>query len=69
MQLRAMPHSGESGLCAMPHCRESQLEYLSKYEFIFKVALCHESEDPGVLFAEKNEGQKSLETVILITTK
>jgi hypothetical protein len=44
-----------------------KIEYLREYEFIFKTALAHESGGPGVLFAEKTEGQKSHETVPLIT--
>jgi hypothetical protein len=48
-QLRAMHHSAESNL---------KIEYLHEYEFIFKMALAHESGDPGVLFAEKNRGSK-----------
>jgi hypothetical protein len=51
-----MRHSAESNL---------KIEYLREYEFIFKTALAHESEDPGVLFAEKNDGRKSRETVPL----
>jgi hypothetical protein len=51
-----MRHSAESN---------SKIEYLRKYEFIFKTALTHESGDPEVLFAEKTEGQKSRETVPL----
>jgi hypothetical protein len=43
-----MPHSVES---------DSNIEYLWEYEFIFKMALAHESGDPGVLFAEKTAGQ------------
>jgi hypothetical protein len=44
----------------MLHCTESIfiIEYLRKYEFIFKTALAHESEDPGVLMDEKNCGSK-----------
>jgi hypothetical protein len=42
-----------------------KIEYLREYKFIFKTALAHESGDPGVLFAEKTEGQKSRETVPL----
>jgi hypothetical protein len=55
----------------MRHCAESNLiiEYLRKYKFIFKTALAHELGDPGVLFAEKTEGQKSCETVPLNTLK
>jgi hypothetical protein len=34
------------------------IEYLSAYEFIFETALAYESGDPGVLFAEKNQGSK-----------
>jgi hypothetical protein len=34
------------------------IEYLRKYEFIFETVLAHESEDLGVLFAEKNRGSK-----------
>jgi hypothetical protein len=49
-RLRAMRHSTESN---------------SKIELIFKMALAHESGDPGVLFAEKTEGRKSRETVPL----
>jgi hypothetical protein len=51
-----MWHSAESNL---------KIEYLHKYEFIFKTALAHESGDPVVLFAEKTEGRKSRETVRL----
>jgi hypothetical protein len=40
-----------------------KIEYLREYDFIFKTALAHESGEPGVLFAEKTEGQKSRETV------
>jgi hypothetical protein len=40
-----MRHSAESNL---------KIEYLRKYEFIFKTALAHDLGDPGVLFAEKN---------------
>jgi hypothetical protein len=43
-----------------------KIEYLREYEFIFETALVHESGDPGVLFAEKTEGQKSRENVSLI---
>jgi hypothetical protein len=46
-----MWHSAESNL---------KIEYLCKYEFVFKTALAHESGDLGVLFAEKNQGSKIL---------
>jgi hypothetical protein len=44
----------------MRHRAESNLkiEYLREYKFIFKTVLAHESGDPGVLFAEKNQGSK-----------
>jgi hypothetical protein len=42
-----MQNSAESNL---------KIEYLGKYEFMFKTALAHDSGDPGVLFAKKNEG-------------
>jgi hypothetical protein len=44
----------------MRHSTELNLKIkgLREYEFIFKTALAHESEDPGVLFAEKNRGSK-----------
>jgi hypothetical protein len=49
-RLRVMWHSVESNL---------KVEYLRKYEFIFKTAsLAHELGDPGVLFAEKNRESK-----------
>jgi hypothetical protein len=44
-----MRHSAESNL---------KIEYLREYEFVFKMALAHESGDPGILFAEKNRGSK-----------
>jgi hypothetical protein len=50
-----MRHSAKSNL---------KIEYLREYEFIFKTALAHESENPWVLFAE-TEGRKSCETVPL----
>jgi hypothetical protein len=46
-----MQHSAESNV---------KIEYLRKYKFTFKTALAHKSEDPGVLFAEKNRGSKIL---------
>jgi hypothetical protein len=44
----------------MRHSAEMNLiiEYLCKYEFIFKRALAHESGDPGVLFAKKTRRLK-----------
>jgi hypothetical protein len=49
----------------MRHSEESNLiiKNLREYKFIFKTALALESEDLGVLFAEKTEVQKSRETV------
>jgi hypothetical protein len=44
-----MQHSVESNL---------KIEYFREYKFIFKKALAHKSGDPGVLFAEKNQGSK-----------
>jgi hypothetical protein len=51
----------------MQHSAESIfiIEYLCKYEFIFKTALAHESWGPGVLIDEKTEGRKSRDTVPL----
>jgi hypothetical protein len=46
----------------------SKIEYLCEYEFIYKTALAHESGDPGVLFAQKNRGRKSRETVSLMVS-
>jgi hypothetical protein len=43
------------------------VEYPREYESIFKTALAHESVGPGVLFDEKARGQKSRETVSLMT--
>jgi hypothetical protein len=40
--------------------------YLRDFASIFETALAHESGDPGVLFAKKSEGRKSLDTVPLI---
>jgi hypothetical protein len=39
----------------MQHTAESNLiiKYLREYKSIFKMALAHESGDPGVLFDEK----------------
>jgi hypothetical protein len=44
----------------MGHSAESnfKIKYLSEYKFLFKTASSHESGDPGVLFAEKNQGSK-----------
>jgi hypothetical protein len=47
-RLRTMPHSAEWNFI---------IEYLREYKF--ETALAHESGDPDVLFAEKNEGRKS----------
>jgi hypothetical protein len=51
----------------MRHSAESNfiIEYLRKYEFLFKTALVHESGDLGVVFAEKTKGRKSRDTVPL----
>jgi hypothetical protein len=44
----------------MQHSMELNLkiEYLHKYEFIYKTAWAHESGDPGELFAKKYKGSK-----------
>jgi hypothetical protein len=50
------------------HCAESifKVDYFREYEFIFEIALAHESVDPGVLFDEKKtRGRKSRATVPL----
>jgi hypothetical protein len=44
-----MRHSAESNL---------KIKYLREYEVRFKMVLAYESGDPGVLFAEKNQGSK-----------
>jgi hypothetical protein len=46
-----MRHSAESNL---------KIEYLSKYEFIFKTALAHESGDPGVQVCRKKPRVENL---------
>jgi hypothetical protein len=55
-RLRAMQYSVESFFI---------IEYLYEYEFIFEMALAHESGGPGVLIDEKTEGRKSRDTVPL----
>jgi hypothetical protein len=57
----------DSALPGMQHSAESNfiIEYLCDYEFIFETALAHESGDPGALFAEKNKGRKSRDSVPL----
>jgi hypothetical protein len=49
-------------LFTMLHSAESNLimEFLHDYKLIFKTALAHASEDPGVLFAVKNRGSEIL---------
>jgi hypothetical protein len=32
------------------------IEYLREYQFIFEMAVAHESGDPGVLFAKTKQG-------------
>jgi hypothetical protein len=41
------------------------MELLREFESIFKIALAHESGDPGVQFNEKTKGRKSRDTVPL----
>jgi hypothetical protein len=41
--------------------------YLREYEFIFEMALAHESGGPGVLIDDKTKGRKSRATVPLNT--
>jgi hypothetical protein len=48
----------------MPHIHNLLIR---KYKFVLKMALAHESGNPGVLFAKKNKCKKSRETVPLIT--
>jgi hypothetical protein len=54
-----MRHSAESIFSS------NLVEDLREFESICKTVSAHESEDPGVQFNEKTEGQKSRDTVPL----
>jgi hypothetical protein len=43
----------------------SIIKYLREHEFVFETALAHESGGPEILVDEKNDGQKSCDTVPL----